>query len=1181
MKALSKALGIMVLLGLQFLSAQQTNIPDFLKNPEYRGKRINEKKNVHNGNRIAITFFNYGLLAGVGETRGEWPQGSRSNYVGDVVPVVVAEVPITNRSGNRPDTTVWHAITPRHPRNGLNRNPRNFNEFWGFEAMGGFANSALTNSSPAISSDANTWPSFWPDQPSWVDNGKAEWNGFKGRGQFSADLESYTWFDDQSDGEVQDNHPSFQADAADPSRKGLGLSVKARGLQWSTFLVQDVLFFMYEIHNAGTNTYPRVAAGLTVGTLAGGDGDSADDLAFFDQLNRFVYSWDFDGRGNAGQAVGYVGYGFMESPGIDNDGIDNDGDSDINAEGTSSVPLNLRGTNNTFTAADFTPRMLVANAPIVLINATTFARTFDKVPATGTKQVVSQGKTYTIGAGIELKETTKVIQGQIDNVTVVEKNGLDEDLDGLIDEDDSLHGTNRRYETLDANGQSQIGYFPPVRYKNWLALSEIAKTRAVTNADSVSAGFFNKMIDESANDGVDNDGDWDTFVDDVGADGKANTGDAGELDGVPTKGETNFEGIDKDETDQVGLSSFFYFPLNALAMNDDNRLAEALAPGFFTTNRELALQQNAGGLDGDFVFSSGYFRLRPGDAQRFSMALVFGEDLDALRQNVQQAQKIYNADYSFARPPVCPTLSIVPDDKKITLYWDTRAETETIDPLTRINDFEGYKIYKSTDPYFRDPAAITNAFGLPKLVTPIAQYDLSNNVRGVWTGSASTIQATQGVPFYLGKDSGLVHSYVDTAVENGRTYYYAVTSYDAGTTEINPSECRFGVSLNKDGSIKTDPNVKFAKPNAPTNGYVVGGLAGAITHPTGLATGSIMATALDPRRVKNNRMYRVEFKGSPAADSFRVQYMKSATQDSLVVDYKPLSAVEGYVFDGIRLSFMNEPTTINNTTTGYVAPTTAGVVKLNAVVAYSAGINLQGVAVPYDYEVNFTPGTNSGNSTTHRLGFSTVPGKPTQFNVKNITTNVDADYVFIDPNNNGKWDAATDYIIIYETINGVNKATYQIISVQPNFGEVQTFPQTGDKYRLITKKPFSSGDTYVIKTKASSTDDAAVDLSRIKVVPNPYVVQADWERPLPFADQTGRGERKIDFIHLPNQATIRIFTVRGDLVKTLYHTAGLADGIASWDLRAEDGLDVGYGIYFYHVATPDGKEQTGKFALIK
>ena len=156
-----------------------------------------------------------------------------------------------------------------------------------------------------------------------------------------------------------------------------------------------------------------------------------------------------------------------------------------------------------------------------------------------------------------------------------------------------------------------------------------------------------------------------------------------------------------------------------------------------------------------------------------------------------------------------------------------------------------------------------------------------------------------------------------------------------------------------------------------------------------------------------------------------------------------------------------------------------------------------------------------------------------------------------------------------------------MIPVQPNFGEVQTFPKDGDVYNLITKKAFAGSDNYVIKTKASSTNDAEVDLSKIKVVPNPYVVQADWERPLPFPDQVGRGERKIDFIHLPNQATIRIFTVRGDLVKTIEHTAGLADGIASWDLRASDGLDVAYGIYFYHVSTPDGKESTGKFALIK
>src|SRR4030095_2248214 len=54
----------------------------------------------------------------------------------------------------------------------------------------------------------------------------------------------------------------------------------------------------------------------------------------------------------------------------------------------------------------------------------------------------------------------------------------------------------------------------------------------------------------------DEDIDWDSFVDDVGADGVADTHDTGELDGVPTDGEPHFGRTDVHESDQIGLTGF-------------------------------------------------------------------------------------------------------------------------------------------------------------------------------------------------------------------------------------------------------------------------------------------------------------------------------------------------------------------------------------------------------------------------------------------------------------------------------------------------------------------------------------------------------------------------------------------------------------------------------------------------
>ncbi|MCB0289326.1 MAG: hypothetical protein KDH97_03625, partial [Calditrichaeota bacterium] len=104
-------------------------------------------------------------------------------------------------------------------------------------------------------------------------------------------------------------------------------------------------------------------------------------------------------------------------------------------------------------------------------------------------------------------------------------------------------------------------------------------------------------------------------------------------------------------------------------------------------------------------------------------------------------------------------------------------------------------------------------------------------------------------------------------------------------------------------------------------------------------------------------------------------------------------------------------------------------------------------------------------------------------------------------------------------------------------------------------------------------------LDEIKVVPNPYIAGASWEPRKIFG--SGRGERKIDFIHLPQQCTIRIFTMSGKLVKVIEHSSGALDGSQSWNLVSDDGMDIAFGVYVYHIDAPELGRRIGKFAIIK
>ncbi len=113
-------------------------------------------------------------------------------------------------------------------------------------------------------------------------------------------------------------------------------------------------------------------------------------------------------------------------------------------------------------------------------------------------------------------------------------------------------------------------------------------------------------------------------------------------------------------------------------------------------------------------------------------------------------------------------------------------------------------------------------------------------------------------------------------------------------------------------------------------------------------------------------------------------------------------------------------------------------------------------------------------------------------------------------------------------------------------------------------------------------------LDQVRVVPNPYRGASQFEEANPFP--TGRGERRIRFVNLPPQATVRIFTSSGRLVRTLRLDQGsnegltaamLLNGSLAWDLLNEDRLEVAYGVYLYHVTAPNVGETTGTLALIK
>lgn len=445
----------------------------------------------------------------------------------------------------------------------------------------------------------------------------------------------------------------------------------------------------------------------------------------------------------------------------------------------------------------------------------------------------------------------------------------DADVGGASDfsDDDAWFDTeNDMVYQWDHNGWSNsYGGFKPV-YFGWSFLESPGNPHDGIDNDE------DGMIDESQFDGIDNDGDWLMERDDIGSDGLGEyhidypgpDPDGTEGNGVPDLGEPNFEITDNDESDQIGLTSFYSAPYPSIQPDNDEVMWNQLAPGTF--------QVPAQNIDQTFLYGSGYISLEPGERKKFAVAMVFGENMADITRNTNTMQNIYDNDYSFAKPPLKPTMTAVPGDKKVTLYWNDFAE-KSMDPIYG-SDFEGYRVYRSTDPGFIDAYTVTDAYGNITFKEPLVIFDLKNGLKGPHPIGFN------GVQFDMGEDSGLQYLYVDSnSVINGQKYYYGVTAYDKGydldfyekgfaerenLQEIAPSECSIIMDLDYKGNVvNVSENAAIVTPNVTAIGYVPPNKViegeSFVKRISGYGSGRVEIEVVDPYTVKDNNEYQIVF----------------------------------------------------------------------------------------------------------------------------------------------------------------------------------------------------------------------------------------------------------------------------------------------------------------------------------
>ncbi len=1179
----------------------------------------------HKGNRVAISFYNDGQVSGFNsgiDIRGEWPRGSGENYIGDCIPLIGLEFINTKAE-------TLHSVTiSRGPRKGQGneKNPT-WNYFWGFNPMPGFNNPAyeskVAQEGIAMSHLPGTWPiGGWRDHPDWTDaKGNSEWDGYFGRGLINADQESYYWADDQWDDEfngvTDQTAPAtlFLPDANDPSRHGMGLQLAVRGFQWASFLAENTIFWLYDIKNEGTYNFKKADFGTVVGTLAGGDGDSGDDLGYFDIDNWITYSWDNDGVGNHGQKVGYVGYAFLESPGNPFDGIDNDDDSpNPNAK--------------MFVKTDFDEIIYKTGDVVILIDPVTYERSRHTVAAT-LDTVYSMGVRFIINPNV-----TKFREGQIaqrvQGVALPDPtayDGIDNDLDGLIDENEAID-----LETRSIKGLAGLRYKD---YKNNVGVDDPLIDEKRDNAAGNIVTSY--VIDADKNVTLkphyfgDEDGDWDPLVDDVGSDGVGKDdanyikpdADGTEGNGVPDQGEPNFGKTDPDESDQIGLTSFNFFNQPASPdLSDDQLVWTRMFPGRFDVVPPTP-------MDGDFIYASGYFPLKSNQTERFSVALLFGVDYNDITRSKIIVQQIYNAGYKFPQPPRKPKITIAQEDGNVLIYWDGEPVETSKDFISKKRDFQGYKIYRATDAGFIDAREITSALGTLAFDKPIAQYDLVDSVKGFFYPSASLLEQVGGTTYYLGSNTGIVNKFIDSTVVRGQTYYYAVCAYDAGDSKLDifPSENSKFIDRTSSGQIVTDENTGFITPGARPSGYKPAKISLLQKSANFRGTGSIEIEMVDDHAVHAVNQYQIVFQDTAlqgytsnwslidlvSPDTVRIpstnaMYLVNPGQtiavpkgveivvngNSLITDTTIYVGTvdtvinkstkfngETKIIHGFRVQLYNEDVIKTDTTkSGFsgISSTTPPPYIFRVFPPPASKPEIGGIAMPYDYQFEFADAVVD-TSVADTLGSNTasnrIPATPVKFKVKNLTTGEYIKFVYFKTGT-----VSTSHNVIFkEVIQGKNYRTFNVIF---QYGSTGAPLETSGTLKIYTTKPFNRVDQVTFSVDPAGIDNAAAknDLDRIKVVPNPYVVTHEGESRLSSTQTSGRGEREIRFTRIPPGSKISIFTVRGELIKTLTH-ADLFVGDVYWNLRTEENLDVAFGVYVFVVDAPGVGTKIGKFALIK
>ena len=285
---------------------------------------------------------------------------------------------------------------------------------------------------------------------------------------------------------------------------------------------------------------------------------------------------------------------------------------------------------------------------------------------------------------------------------------------------------------------------------------------------------------------------------------------------------------------------------------------------------------------------------------------------------------------------------------------------------------------------------------------------------------------------------------------------------------------------------------------------------------------------------------------------------------------KKLALEEGNpIFDGMTLSIQNEVLELDEEKIGWNQDS-----PNNWVPTVKPFNNLGNNKYPADYELRWF---NEKVSNNYRPGYEYVQAN---FEIWETTRGFEPrqlPFIVIETAPfDSIWNPGERIIILQDS--SMSSFSWELTF---DTTDVPIAPMEGDVFSIFTTRAFVD-DIFAFST-SSSKEDIIVEkdnMDDIYVVPNPYVVSSNIE-PLDLQNPLDRGPRRVYFANLPSNCSIDIYTMSGELVRSLKHNSSIEDGIKYWDLTTSDNFPVSFGMYIFHVKSDNGNESTGRFAVIK